>query len=63
MSRLRHKASGGAMMKKGVETKDPAPQVVSGNKNVIAGAKSSEDLGKVPGIWAGKRLDRGSRKK
>lgn len=62
MSRLRHKASGGAM-KKGIETKDPTPQVVAGNKNVVAGAKSSEDLGKVPGIWAGKRLDRGSRKK
>ena len=38
------------------------PELVSGNKNVVEEAKSTKSIGKVPGIWSKKRLDREPRK-
>lgn len=50
------KASGGSA---GVMPDESAPAVVSGNKNVIAAAKSGKSIGKIPGIYAKGRADRG----
>lgn len=50
------KKSGGAM---GVDPQGPDPTVMMGNKNVVAAAKSTKSLGKISGIYAKGRLDRG----
>ncbi len=41
--------------------RDKQPELVSGNKNVVAAAKEKKSIGEVPGIFAKGRLDRKSR--
>lgn len=59
----RHKvhkmASGGASPATGVNPTDATPKLVAGNKNVVEAAKSTKSIGKISGIYAKGRADRG----
>lgn len=57
--KMQSKKSSGGSPSKGVNPTDATPKLVAGNKNVVEAAKSTKSIGKIPGIYAKGRADRG----
>ncbi len=61
---MMRKAKGGAVGDPpgyGYPGRSSTPSLVSGNKNVVAAAKSKKSIGEVDGIYSKARLDKKSR--